>query len=164
MLSIILSSLYLAGWSVIPIFDKYALKTITSPILTWFVFFLSTVFMTVVLVLFTEDYLRDMGRSFRSGYAIASAVSTCIVYNTYYVLLNTKGVVYIVLLQPVLLITQTLLGVTLLKEPLSRWNILGMVIILLGILVFNLEVIASVLKSRNSQYLSSQITDENAVN
>lgn len=133
----ILSVLYVLAWSAIPLLEKLALRTAQQHALTWCVFALGFVFMSAYVLIFTEHPKDKLGEALYCGWIWCSTCLTTVVYITYFELLQAKGVVYIVMLQPLLLIGQTLSSIVVFKDQIDRWNIAGMVVVLFGMVLYN---------------------------
>lgn len=154
-----LAAVYLAGWAAIPVLDKFALRDHGEVYLAWSVFALSAAFVAVYGILFEEgNYVRAAGRAMASGYVLASAVCTCTVYAVYYILLDARGVLLIVMLQPAILIAQAVLAAIVLREHVTAWNAGGIAVMLLGMLLFNAEALLR-LRSSSSRVPTPDLQD-----
>lgn len=136
---VVLSALYVLSWSAIPVLEKLALRTAEQHALTWSVFALGFVFMSTYVLVFTEQPRERLGAALYCGWIWGSSGLTTVVYITYFELLQAKNVIYIVMLQPLLLIGQTVLSVLVFKDRVDRWNIAGMVVVLVGMVLYNGE-------------------------
>lgn len=139
--------IYVVGWSLIPTFDKLALRTADQFALTWSVFMLCFIFMSTYFFIFTADVNTTAQGAIYNKYTLISAGGTTIVYISYFVLLNTKGVLYIVVLQPLLIGLQAIAGMLILKETLNVWNWCGMAVIIMGMLVYNGQELKNMMRN-----------------
>ena len=149
MLALLLAvAAYLACYSVIPVLDKLALETVQQHALTWVVLSLATLVMSAYALLFTDAPCDAAGVAVRSPYVLASGAITTLWYLAYFYILADKGVLFVVMLQPVLLIAQTGLAVAVLREPIDRWNVAGIGVMAGGIVVYNMAYLLSVLRRK----------------
>lgn len=141
----VLSAAYVAIWTVIPVLDKIALRAAEQQALTWTVFCLAFLLLTAC-TLFTDNAAENMSAALHSPWALSSGALTAAVYLAYFALLHERGVVYIVVLQPVIIVLQTAAGVVLFKDPLDRWNVAGGLVMLIGMAVYNATLIRAALE------------------
>lgn len=100
--------------------------------------------MSTFFFIFTDDISTTTQSAIYNIYTFISAGSTTVVYLSYFALLNTKGVLYIVILQPLLIGLQAIINMVIFKEKLNLWNWCGMGIIMLGMLVYNGQELKSI--------------------
>lgn len=134
---VILSVVYVLAWSAIPVLEKLALRTDEQHALTWCVFALGFVFMSTYVLVFTEHPRDKLGEALYCGWIWGSGGLTTAVYITYFELLQANGVIYIVMLQPLLLIGQAGLSVLVFKDQVDAWNVAGMLVVLVGMVLYN---------------------------
>jgi uncharacterized membrane protein len=139
---------YLACYSTIPVLDKLALATVQQHALTWAVLSLATLLMSTYALLFTDAPCAAAGIAVRSPYVLGSGAITTLWYLAYFHILAAKGVLFVVMLQPVLLIAQTGLAVAVLREPIDRWNVAGIGVMALGIVIYNVAYLLGVLQRK----------------
>ena len=65
-------------------------------------------------------------------------------------MLGSRGVLYVVMLQPALLAGQTALAAAVLREPLDRWTLSGVAVMAAGMVVYNGAYIADALSRWSS--------------
>lgn len=129
---------YVAGWSVIPILDRRAIDSGASQhALTLLVFSLAALILCAYVMIFTDKPADAIAGVSRNAYALGSAAVTAGVYLAYFDVLGSRGVLFVVMLQPALLAGQTLLAWAVLREPLDAWSLSGVVVMAAGMLVFN---------------------------
>ena len=142
----IVSVAYTALWTVIPVLDKIALRSAEQASLTWTVFCLCFLFLTTYTLLFTDNAADNMSAALHNPWALGSGALTAVVYLAYFALLKERGVVYIVVLQPLIIVLQTAAGVLIFKDSLDRWNVVGGIVILLGMGLYNATPIRDALE------------------
>ena len=148
--TIVYTSVYILGWTVIPICDKLALQKAEHYALTWCVFALSALTVSTYVFIFTESPVSHISDALHQVPILVSGFVTPIVYLVYFNLLQASGVILIVMLQPCLLITQSIAGMVVLGETMDKWNIMGMVVILLGMVVFNGQTLIQMFEKKHT--------------
>ena len=129
---------YVAGWSLIPVLDRRAMDTgAPQHALTMVVFLVAALILSVYVLIFTDKPSDAIGSALHNAYSFSSAATTAAVYVAYFAILGSQGVMYVILLQPALLAGQTVLASVVLREPLDRWTVSGIAVMLFGMLVYN---------------------------
>lgn len=136
---------YVGGWSVIPVMDRLALtaSSVSQPALSVTVLTLAALMTAAYVLIFTDGPGDAISVAAHSPYALASAALTTAVTMAYFRVLNDGGMMTIVMLQPALLIAQTGLAATVLKERVDRWNVAGVAVAAAGMVLYNGEAIGA---------------------
>ncbi len=144
--------LYLAGWTAIPCFDKAALVHASQAALTWSVFFLTFIFMSTYMLIFTDDPNETISTALHQLSIWFSAGCTMVVFIAYFYLLHVKSMSYVVMLQPILLISQTCASVFIQHESFDQWNVYGIAIVSIGMVVYNISFIMEIWKTHHTSW------------
>lgn len=128
---------FMACFSTIPVLDRLALARVGQHALTWLVLALASLLMTTYVLIFTDSPATAAYDASRSPYALGSGALTALLYVAYFRVLADRGMLFIVTLQPLLLATQTVLAVVVLRESVDAWNIAGICVIVVGTVVYN---------------------------
>ena len=148
----IATATYVAGWSAIPVLDRRAIDGgAPEHALTLVVFSLAALMLAAYVLILTDAPADAIGAAAHSPYALASAAATAGVYVAYFDVLGSRGVLFVVMLQPALLAGQTALAAVVLREPLDRWSLSGIAVMALGMVVYNGASILAWARSRSSE-------------
>ena len=129
---------YVAGWSAIPVLDRRAMDTgAPQHALTLVVVSVAALLLAAYVLIFTDAPADAIGAAAHNAYALGSAAATAVVYVAYFDVLGSRGVLFVVMLQPALLAGQTALAAAVLREPLDRWTLSGVAVMAVGMLVYN---------------------------
>ncbi len=148
---------YVAGWSAIPVLDRRAMDTgAPQHALTLVVFSVAALLLAAYVFIFTDAPADAIGTAAHNAYALGSAAATAAVYVAYFDVLGSRGVLYVVMLQPALLAGQTALAAAVLREPLDRWTLSGVAVMAAGMVVYNGAYIAdAIARARRPAPVSS---------
>jgi uncharacterized membrane protein len=138
---------YIVGWTAIPCFDKVALQHASQAALTWSVFFLTFIFMSTYMLIFTDNPNETISTALYQLPIWFSAGCTMVVFMAYFYLLHVKSMSYVVMLQPILLISQTCASIFIQHEPFDKWNVYGIGIVSIGMVVYNISFIIETCKT-----------------
>lgn len=145
----ILTIIYALGWSGIPILDRISLRTIEATSLAWCVNSGGTLIFSAYVLIFTgENPTTRMGAAMYCPYVIASTVATAATQICYFGLLHLMNVNYLIALLPVLLICQSFAAYAAFRDPLGPWKLSGMGIMVVGLTIYNMEFILSLISKK----------------
>jgi len=134
--TVLLTALYVAGWSLAPTLDGVALRTVEQHALAWCVFSGGALVFSASVLIFSDRPMDAADAALHSPAALGSALATAAAQLAYFGLLDLRGVQFVVMLLPALLVTQTLTAYAVFREPLGPWELSGMGIVVAGLVVY----------------------------
>ena len=129
---------YVAGWTAIPVFDQLALAaSVDRYALTAVVLSGAALIMLTYVLIFRDEPGPLLSTAAHSPWALSSAAASAIAFLTYFAVLEQRGMVFIVILQPVLIVSQMMAAWLVLREPIDALGWSGMALCVVGVCVIS---------------------------